>query len=114
MPALASTAGKLVQSCARQQLPAVRASCAAVQKRSVTSSFDNPFQGTTENTTRIPSFDKYKASGSETKNKLFSYFMVGTMGAVSAMGAKNTVQGASLSDPSTIRVVEILQKHNWR
>ena len=42
----------------------------------------------------IPDFGKYMSSSKgENKNKLFSYFMVGTMGALSAAGAKSTVQG---------------------
>lgn len=44
-------------------------------------------------TEKIPSFGHYKASGGETGNKVFSYFMVGTFGALSALGAKATVQG---------------------
>ena len=45
-----------------------------------------------KDTTVIPSFKKYR-SGNETSNKVFQYFMVGTMGALSALGAKATVQG---------------------
>jgi len=44
------------------------------------------------NTAKIPSFKAYRSAGGETTNKVFQYFMVGTMGAVSALGAKNTVQ----------------------
>jgi len=33
------------------------------------------------------------AKGGETTNKVFSYFIVGTFGAITAMGAKATVQG---------------------
>lgn len=44
-------------------------------------------------TTQIPDFSKYKTKSSESSNKLFSYFMVGTMGALSAAAAKATVQG---------------------
>ncbi|KAF2403650.1 ubiquinol-cytochrome c reductase-like protein iron-sulfur subunit [Trichodelitschia bisporula] len=96
MPALTSTASTLVRSCARQQLPSVlRASSAVAQKRHIsevsqTSSFDSPFKA--HRTTEIPSFAHYKSSGGENGGKLFQYFMVGTMGAVSAMGAKATVQ----------------------
>jgi ubiquinol-cytochrome c reductase iron-sulfur subunit len=103
MSALTSTAGTLARSCARAQLPsALRASAALTQqqqRRSIaevsgTSSFDSPFKGIGgESTTKIPSFAKYKSSGGETGNKVFQYFMVGTMGAVSALGAKATVQG---------------------
>ena len=46
-----------------------------------------------QDTTVIPSFGKYKSSGSETGNKMFQYFMVGAFGGLSALGAKDTVQG---------------------
>lgn len=46
-------------------------------------------------TTDIPKFDHYKSSRDETTNRVFQYFMVGTFGAVTAMGAKATVQGES-------------------
>jgi hypothetical protein len=49
-------------------------------------------------TTKIPNFSKYRSSGGETNNRVFQYFMVGTMGAVSALGAKATVQGESIGD----------------
>jgi hypothetical protein len=46
----------------------------------------------------IPDFGKYMSKKGEGNNKLFSYFMVGTMGALSAAGAKSTVQGMSRRD----------------
>jgi len=58
--------------------------------------FDSPFHrsgGTMRETTDIPKFDHYKSSRDETTNRVFQYFMVGTLGAVTAMGAKATVQG---------------------
>ncbi|KAF2753064.1 ubiquinol-cytochrome c r [Pseudovirgaria hyperparasitica] len=90
---LAFKAGTLARVCSRQQLPSVHASGAAVQQiqqKKNASSFDNPFRET--QTTKIPSFDKYRNSGGESSAKVFQYFMVGTMGAVTALGAKNTVQ----------------------
>jgi len=60
------------------------------------SSFDSPFKGSPE-TTKIPSFAAYRNKGGETGPKVFQYFMVGTMGALSALGAKATVQGRSPS-----------------
>jgi len=45
-------------------------------------------------TTKIPDFSKYRG-GSTSGNKLFGYFMVGTMGILSAAGAKATIQGPS-------------------
>lgn len=56
---------------------------------------NTPFRGLTDkkDTTSIPSFSKYRSSGGESTGKVFQYFMVGTLGAVTALGAKNTVQG---------------------
>jgi ubiquinol-cytochrome c reductase iron-sulfur subunit len=64
-----------------------------MQTRSASaSSFDSPFKGSNDST-KIPSFAAYRNKGGETGPKVFQYFMVGTMGALSALGAKNTVQG---------------------
>ncbi|PHH76469.1 hypothetical protein CDD82_3976 [Ophiocordyceps australis] len=49
-----------------------------------------PFGGDKGNS--IPDFGKYVSSRSPASNKLFQYFMVGTMGAITAAGAKSTVQ----------------------
>lgn len=46
-------------------------------------------------TTDVPDFSKYKSGNSELGNRMFQYFVVGTFGAVTAMGAKATVQGES-------------------
>jgi ubiquinol-cytochrome c reductase iron-sulfur subunit len=104
MPALTSKASSLVSQCARTPLrsTALRATTAGAQQRhlsevSASSSFDSPFKGVgSRDTTKIPSFAAYKSSGGEQQNKLFQYFMVGTLGAITAMGAKATVQGASM------------------
>ncbi len=83
--------------------PALRSSAAALtQQRNASDAstshaeFKSPFHRGTgsghQDTTVIPSFGKYK-QGSETGNKMFQYFMVGAFGGISAMGAKNTVQG---------------------
>ena len=89
---------------ARQTLPTARAAPLTVQqqqKRTLADAstshaeFNSPFtRGTSgkKDTTVIPSFKKYRA-GNETSNKVFQYFMVGTMGAITAAGAKSTVQG---------------------
>ncbi|KAL2888817.1 Cytochrome b-c1 complex subunit Rieske [Ceratocystis lukuohia] len=55
------------------------------------SSYTAPFKGDPQ-TSQIPSFGKYMSKKPEGANKLFGYFMVGAMGAVSAAGAKSTVQ----------------------
>ena len=98
MSALAKPASSLARSCARKQFPALCATTTAIQQRrnesATTSSFDSPFKGMGGNgTTKIPSFAKYRSSGTESSNKVFSYFMVGTFGAVTALGAKSMVQG---------------------
>ncbi|KAF2103195.1 ubiquinol-cytochrome c reductase iron-sulfur subunit [Rhizodiscina lignyota] len=98
-----AASGALARTWTRHALPnAVRSSAVALsaqQRRNVTevaasSSFDSPFKGlgSSEKTTKIPSFSHYKSSGNEESNKLFQYFMAGTFGAVTAMGAKATVQ----------------------
>lgn len=57
------------------------------------SDYKSPFASAgTKDTTRIPDFSKYKG-GNAGGNKLFGYFMVGTMGVLSAAGAKATIQG---------------------
>lgn len=50
-------------------------------------------------TTKVPSFGKYKSEKNEASNRVFQYFVVGAMGAVTAAGAKATVQGTSASYP---------------
>lgn len=89
-----STASRLcMRSAARPSVPAVRAlSTTAMRPDSASSSYTSPFKGSAK-ANKIPDFSKYMAKGGEGKNKLFSYFMVGTMGALTAAGAKSTVQG---------------------
>lgn len=55
--------------------------------------YKSPFAPSEQSTTKIPDFTKYKSGGSETSNKVFGYFMAGTMGVLSAAGAKAIVQG---------------------
>lgn len=62
---------------------------------SSTSSYQSPFKGTSDSS-KIPDFSKYMSKGSGSKNQLYGYFMVGTLGAISAAGAKSTIQGESL------------------
>lgn len=100
-----SVPSRLSTAVARQatRLPAVRQTAAvAQQKRSLadasTSSapFTSPFTRGSgrQDTTAIPDFSKYKNSGAG-GSKLFSYFMVGAFGGLSAMGAQETVQSES-------------------
>ncbi|ODH24658.1 cytochrome b-c1 complex subunit Rieske, mitochondrial [Paracoccidioides brasiliensis] len=111
MPPLASSsASTLTRACARPLLSSVRRTAAALtsqqqqqqqqQRRgrvttstSTTSSFDSPFGQPKDSasTLKIPSFKKYASKGGETSNKVFSYFMAGSMGLLTAVGAKATV-----------------------
>jgi len=76
------------------------AAALAVQKRGradqASSSFDSPFHrsgGTMRESTKIPDFGRYKSDKNEASNRVFQYFVVGAMGALTAAGAKATVQG---------------------
>merc|ERR1712098_93655 len=57
-----------------------------------TSSFDSPFRSNKVDSNKIPSFKAYRAKFPEVSNRVFQYFMVGSMGLVTAAGAKATVQ----------------------
>ncbi len=93
MPALANSARAVARSWTAHQMPVARAGCTAMQTRNASaSSFDSPFKGSTDST-KIPSFAAYRNKNGEQSTKVFQYFMVGTMGALSALGAKATVQG---------------------
>ncbi|KAK5014830.1 Cytochrome b-c1 complex subunit Rieske, mitochondrial, partial [Cryomyces antarcticus] len=97
MSALTASASTMLRTAARQQLSAVRAAPTFAlqnQARVISTSFDSPFRGTgdSKKTTSIPNFGRYKSASGETTNKTFQYFMVGSFGALSALGAKNTVQ----------------------
>jgi ubiquinol-cytochrome c reductase iron-sulfur subunit len=69
------------------------------QRRSQTgsaSSFESPFGRSKEqhyDTRKIPSFKGYASNSPEITNRVFQYFMAGSMGLLAAAGAKNTVQG---------------------
>ncbi|KAK1241364.1 hypothetical protein MKX08_001338 [Trichoderma sp. CBMAI-0020] len=91
-----ATASRLCVRSAAMAKPAVRAlSSTAVRQADApapgAASYTSPFKGESK-ANKIPDFSKYMSKGSETSNKLFSYFMVGTMGAITAAGAKSTVQ----------------------
>jgi len=102
MSLLSSSSQALVRHVAKQQLPTLRSSAAAMQKRNRAdastshANFTSPFhrgKGNAQDTTVIPSWKGYQG-GSETTNKVFQYFMVGAFGGLSALGAKDTVQSA--------------------
>jgi ubiquinol-cytochrome c reductase iron-sulfur subunit len=70
------------------------------------SSFESPFSKTAEgsSTYKIPKFTKYASPNPATNNKVFSYFMAGTLGMLSAVGAKATVHGQSLTSSPRVAV----------
>ena len=107
MRPLTSAAGPALRSWTKHPLPVTRiASAVGVQQRrsatqeqaSHTSSFDSPFRTPEPGsaTTRIPSFKNYMSKSPEVTNRVFQYFVVGSMGLLAAAGAKATVQGASM------------------
>ncbi|KAI9705524.1 MAG: hsp70 nucleotide exchange factor fes1 [Candelina mexicana] len=107
MAALTPKASALLRSCVRQQLPIMRGSSVAAQRRGRASpaveqasgevdrtpTFQSPFRDLdSKPTTMIPDFSNYKSNRGGTTNKTFQYFMVGSMGLLSALGAKATVE----------------------
>ena len=111
MPPLSKAVTPLVRQWTRHTLPTTQRPATAILTPSVTaatqqrrgradaqagSSFDSPFDrsgGTARRTEDIPDFGHYKSSSAEVTNSVFQYFMVGTLGMLTAVGAKNTVQG---------------------
>ena len=97
LPTATSTA---LRACARQRLPA--ASLAAIQCRRKAdaarpgAAFDSPFEQPHHDTNKIPDFSRYMSRRGETSNRVFQYFMAGAMGAITAAGAKATVNGTSV------------------
>ncbi|KAI1910336.1 ubiquinol--cytochrome-c reductase catalytic subunit rip1 [Ophidiomyces ophidiicola] len=103
-PLTASSASSLVRVCARQNLALPRTLAVAANSQQLrakstaetttTSSFDSPFGSSKESPSslKIPSFKKYVSPRGTSTNKVFSYFMAGSMGLITAVGAKATVQ----------------------
>ena len=59
-------------------------------------SFDSPFVSKPKDKVdfdKIPNFAAYRSKSGENTNRVFQYFMVGSMGLLTAAGAKATVQG---------------------
>ena len=73
---------------------AARSLTTTPQRDAASGTYSSPFKGETRGS-KIPDFSKYRAKNSAGTNLLFQYFMVGTMGAITAAGAKSTVHGAS-------------------
>lgn len=110
MPPLPAARGNLLRLCPRQHHPSTippsilattqqRRCKADVLERQAgefdqTPKFQSPFKNRNDNpTTKIPSFAHYMSKRGGTTNKTFQYFMVGSMGLLTAAGAKATVQG---------------------
>ncbi|KIN00271.1 hypothetical protein OIDMADRAFT_164588 [Oidiodendron maius Zn] len=92
MAALSSASRTLLRAVPRTSM-SLPARALLSTGRSETSSFDSPFKGMGNSpTTKIPDFSKYRSRKGANSNLVFQYFMVGTMGALTAAGAKATVQ----------------------
>jgi ubiquinol-cytochrome c reductase iron-sulfur subunit len=93
MAPLTSTARACVRAASQASSVPMRAlsTSTALCAASSSSSYSSPFNGHSKGT-QIPDFSKYKVGSNEESKKLFSYFTVGALGAVSAAGAKSTVQ----------------------
>lgn len=90
-----SNASRLCMRAASKPAAGVRAiSSTAVKAGAASAAYTSPFKGSESSANKVPDFGKYVSQNSPAKNKLFSYFMVGTMGALTAAGAKSTVSGA--------------------
>ncbi|KAI9053074.1 hypothetical protein LZ554_003343 [Drepanopeziza brunnea f. sp. 'monogermtubi'] len=93
MASLAHTSRTLMRSLPRSTPLATRALSISAAKAQGTSSFDSPFKGQGGNaSSKIPDFSNYRSKSGSNPNLLIQYFMVGTMGALTAAGAKATVQ----------------------
>ncbi|KAN0096487.1 cytochrome b-c1 complex subunit Rieske [Hyaloscypha variabilis] len=74
-------------------LPVRALSTSSTKRDATTSSFDSPFKGMGgDKASKIPDFSHYRSKQGSNSNLVFQYFMVGTMGALTAAGAKATVQ----------------------
>jgi len=87
-----STMSRALARSASLRLPVRAMSSTPALAAGASSSFESPFKGESKSS-KIPDFSKYMSKGSGGTNALFSYFMVGTLGAISAAGAKSTIQG---------------------
>ncbi|KAI9794369.1 MAG: hsp70 nucleotide exchange factor fes1 [Peltula sp. TS41687] len=108
MSLLKPTSSTLLRTCTRRQCvaAAARTSTAAFQLQQqqqqrrlrssdlgATTAGDQLWRGSDDlPSTKVPDWGSYKSSSGVDTNKVFQYFMVGTMGALAGMGAKTTVQ----------------------
>ncbi|ROT42993.1 cytochrome b-c1 complex subunit Rieske [Sodiomyces alkalinus F11] len=92
MAPLAHASRTCVRQLSRSGAPAsARALSTTVARPDSTASYSSPFKGAQKGN-EIPDFSKYVSKTSGSKNQLYSYFMVGALGAITAAGAKSTVQ----------------------
>ncbi|KAF4636275.1 hypothetical protein G7Y89_g1802 [Cudoniella acicularis] len=95
MASLTHTSRTLLRSLPSRGLASntIRALSTSSSKSDATSSFDSPFRGLGgDKASKIPDFSNYRSKQGSNSNLVFQYFMVGTMGALTAAGAKSTVQ----------------------
>lgn len=71
----------------------VRALSTTTARNDNAASYSSPFKGDSK-ASQVPDWSKYLSKNSADNNKLFSYFMVGAMGALTAAGAKSAVHGS--------------------
>ncbi|KAH8900162.1 putative ubiquinol-cytochrome C reductase iron-sulfur subunit [Thozetella sp. PMI_491] len=94
MAPLTIASRSLAQAAVRSsaQLSCARALSTSTALRDASgAAFQSPFKGETKGT-KVPDFSHYLSKNTNNTNALFGYFMVGTMGAISAAGAKSTIQ----------------------
>ncbi|KAH7035526.1 cytochrome b-c1 complex subunit Rieske [Microdochium trichocladiopsis] len=92
MAPLSIASRALARGVSRQCTRNVRAISTTTQLRDApASSYSSPFKGS-QKANNIPDFGNYISADSASTNKVFQYFMVGTLGAITAAGAKSTVQ----------------------
>ena len=89
---MATTLTRALARTTARSVGGIRAMSSTAPALAASSSYESPFKGESAST-KVPDFSKYMSKGSGSTNALFSYFMVGTLGAISAAGAKSTVQG---------------------
>ena len=91
--AVSRTLAQAVRSNASQSVRALSSTArrSVLATGEVSDTYESPFKGHSA-ANKIPDFSKYMLPKGSS-NQLIGYFMVGTLGAVSAAGAKSTVQG---------------------
>ncbi|PSS00650.1 Rieske [2Fe-2S] iron-sulfur domain-containing protein [Coniella lustricola] len=90
MAPLSIAARAIARTAASQSTRSLSTSAARAAAGS-SASYESPFKGE-RTTTRIPDFSHYASKSAPTKNLTYQYFIVGGFGAITAMGAKSTIQ----------------------